>query len=757
MYFTGKPAIQNDTMIEQGLIFARVTDKLFQGDVVTRQKTAINKQRMNNHYFLRQLFVLGLLISAFSALAQSTEQAIKITYPESRAVFQRENDNTSTIYLSGSCYQPIDSVQARVQAETAGQGLNTDWVTIQRNPQGGVFQGPLRAKGGWYRLEVQAFADGAIVGSDVVRKVGIGEVFIITGQSNAQGFQNFGAAGAADDRVNCVTYDNTTANSLTDPPRPSFQQLGANSLIGPRGQSAWCWGTLGDLIAARYQVPVLFINTGWEATIIRNWKESADGLPTLKWFNSQPYPPGMPYANLVIALRYYCSLQGLRAVLWQQGENDNYPLNSSRQSYSNDMQYIVNKTRADTDRYPAWVLARSSYNTGRVSQDIIQAQNDVINTYNNNVFAGPFTDNIQIPRFEGEVHFGGEGLKQLGQAWFESLNATFFSSSRPLPPLPPPPITVACAASNNTLTLRLPNAYKSYVWSSGQTTQSITVNRPGVYRAVLKDATGNTYLSPTIDVQGPIQPANPIVSLASNPNRPADGQQQICADSSLALVTNTAANSSAIWNNGTVGKTITVAQSGNYTTQAVNVYGCKSAQSSAISLTVRPKVPTPTVEQIGTYTLQAILPTPSGGQTDLYDWRRAGEVLPQTSAVVKVVVTANYVARAKSTYSINGGNSLTCYSEYSTPKAFTFDQSTGGLSVYPNPSSDGVVVLETIENLTDANIGVFTLTGQQLFTQQVPLLDERKSVNLSGLAQGVYIIRVRSSGFNVSRRIIINR
>lgn len=716
---------------------------------------------MNNHYFLLPLLALSLLISSVTTLAQTNGQAIKITYPESRAVFQRENDNTSTIHVSGSCYQPVDSVQARVQAEVTGQGLNTDWVTIQRNPQGGIFQGPLRGKGGWYRLEVQAFAGGAVVGRDVVRKVGIGEVFIITGQSNAQGFQNFGAVGASDDRVNCVTYDNSTANSLADPPAPTFQQLSAGALIGPRGKSAWCWGVLGDLIAKQYQVPVLFINTAWQGTVIKNWRESAEGRIAKNIFAigtpDENFSAGMPYANLVIALRYYCSLQGLRAVLWQQGENDNVPLNSTRQAYSQDMQYIINKTRADTDRYPAWMLARSSFNFGKVSQDIIQAQNDVINTYNNNVFAGPFTDNIQIPRFEGEVHFGGEGLKQLGQAWFESLNAVFFASSRPLPPLPPPTVTVACAPANNALTLRLPNLYKSYTWTSGQTTQAITVNQPGVYRAILKDNFGNTYLSPALEVQGPIQPTNPTLSLASQPGRPADGQQQVCADSSLSLVANTTSNSSANWSNGTTGRTIRLNTAGNYTAQAVNVYGCKSAQSAAISLTVRPRVPTPTVEQIGTYSLQAVLPTPSGAQTDLYDWQRAGEVLPQTGAVVKVVVTANYTTRAKSTFVLNGTNSLTCYSNYSVPKAFTFDQSAGGLSVYPNPSRDGVVVLETVENLKDASIDVFTLTGQQLFTQQIPLLDERKSVNLSGLAQGIYIVRVRSSGFNVSRRIIINR
>jgi hypothetical protein len=716
---------------------------------------------MNNYYFSLRLFVLGFMLTGFSAAAQTTSQVVKITYPESRAVFQRENDNTCTIYLSGNYNQPVDSVQARVQAEVTGQGINTDWVTVQRSPQGGIFQGSLRAKGGWYRLEVQAFAGGTVVGTDVVRKVGIGEVFIITGQSNAQGFQNFGAVGATDDRVNCVTYDNSAQNSLSDPPAPTFQQLSAAAVIGPRGKSAWCWGVLGDLIAKQYQVPVLFINTAWQGTVIRNWRDSAEGKIAKNIFAmgtpDENFPKGMPYANLVIALRYYCSIQGLRAVLWQQGENDNVPLNSTRQAYSEDMQYIINKTRDDTRRYPAWVLARSSFNYGKVSQDIIQAQNDVINTYNNNVFAGPFTDNIQIPRFEGEVHFGGEGLKQLGKAWFESLNAVFFASSRPLPPLAPPTVNVACATSNNSLTLKLPDLYKSYTWNSGQTSQSINVSQTGVYRAVLKDEYGNTYLSPTIDLQGPIQPANPTISLASQPTRTADTQQQICTDSSLVLLANTSANSSASWSTGTVSKTIRLSRAGTYTAQAISVYGCKSAQTSSINLTVRPKVPTPTVEQVGTYSLQAMLPTPTGAQTDQFDWRRGGELLPQTGREIKVVVTANYIARTKATFTLNTNNSITCYSDFSAPKGFTFDQSAGGLSVYPNPSRDGQVVVETLENLPDASVDVYSLTGQQLYTQQIPLLDERKTVNLSGLAQGTYIIRVRSSGFNVSRRILINR
>ncbi|SOD88155.1 T9SS type A sorting domain-containing protein [Spirosoma fluviale] len=727
---------------------------------------------MKNRYLLKHLIVISLVATGTRLSAQTTNQVLKITYPESRAIFQRENDNTSTIYLSGSLYQPVDSIQARLQVEATGQGLNTNWVTIQRNPQGGIFQGAIRARGGWYRLEVQAFIGGVATASDVVRKVGIGEVFIITGQSNAQGFQNYGAVGAVDDRVNCVTYDNTAANSLGDPPAPSFQQLTATSLIGPRGKSAWCWGYLGDLLVKQYNVPVLFINTAWEGTSLQNWRESSLGLITKNLFAlgtpGENFPKGMPYSNLVIALRYYCSLQGLRAVLWQQGEYDNFPLKSSRKEYADNMQFLVNKTRADTDRYPAWVLARSSYSNGTVSENVIQAQNDVINTYNNNVFAGPFTDNIQVPRFD-DVHFGNratnnpgdKGLNDLGQAWFESLNAVFFSSSRPLPPLPQPTITVACAPSANSVSLSLPNLYKSFTWSTGQTTQNITVTQPGVYQAVLKDNFGNTYLSPALDLQGPIQPATPTISLASQPGKVIDNQQQICADSTLSLLANTTTNSTGVWGTSTtttIGKAIKLNQSGSYSLQAVNIYGCRSAQPAALNLTVRPKVPTPSIEQIGAYSLQAVLPRPTGGQPDLFDWRRAaGEVIPQTGAVAKVIVSANYSARARTTFTLNNGSALTCFSEFSTPKAFAFDRSNGGLSIYPNPSSTGSITIETIEDLANANVDVFSLSGQKLFSSQVPSFNERKAIDLTGLGQGVYLVRVRSAGFDVSRRIIINR
>ncbi|MBC8151841.1 MAG: T9SS type A sorting domain-containing protein [Bacteroidetes bacterium] len=701
------------------------------------------------------LTLIGFAGSFSSAIAQTGGNPLRITYPQSRAVFQRNNDNTSTIYVSGSLYQPADSIQARLSRETPGQGTPTEWTTIQRNPVGGIFQGAVRGTGGWYQLEVRAFSGGVILGGDVMRRVGIGEVFIITGQSNAQGFQEYGAVGATDDRVNCVSYDNITASALGDPPAPAFQQLTATSTVGPRGQSAWCWGVLGDLIAKQFQVPVLFINTAWSGTTSRNWVESSNGQQTVYWFNNAvALPTGMPYSNLVVALRYYCSLQGLRAVLWQQGENDNYPVNVPRAEYRNNMQYLINKTRSDTRRYPAWILARTSYNDGRTSADIVGAQTDVINTFNNNVYQGPSTDTIQVPRAYDSVHFGDDGLKRLAQSWYASMNAVFFASSIPLLPLPQPTLMVACSPTNDGLTLSLPGALKSYEWKSGQKTQTLTVTQPGLYQATLKDEFGNTFLSPAVEVIGSIRPTTPTINLTRSLGQVAGLQEQICADSTLTLVANVEFNAKPLWSIGTSNRTISVGTAGTYSLRAVNAYGCQSAASRAVNLIVRSKLPPPVIERVGAYSIQATLPATVDNPR--YTWLRAGELIPPTSSVIKVTTSGLYGARAQGQFSlISGGNPLTCYSPYSAPFDFVSNLNDGGLSIYPNPSPTGAITLETIEDLQNAQVDVYTLNGQLLYSALVPIFNERKLVDLTNLNQGEYILRVKTADFETSRRVLL--
>ncbi|WP_128548451.1 sialate O-acetylesterase [Larkinella soli] len=704
----------------------------------------------------RLLSVALLLLCCYSAFAQ-----IKITYPATRAIFQRDQANSSNINIAGTYAVPVTRIEARLVKMSEGQGNDTDWQTVQDQPKGGVFQGVIRGTGGWYRLEVRGWDGSTLVGQDNVLRVGIGEVFIITGQSNAQGFQQKGAEGAADDRVNCITYDNSVTNSLENPPSPSFRQLGADALVGPRGQSAWCWGILGDMIVQRYQVPVLFINTAWEGTAIHNWVESANGQITKNVFADRFFPQGMPYGNLLIALRYFSALQGLRAVLWQQGETDNH-IRARQTEYYNNMQYLINKTRADSKRYTAWMLARSSYNLGRLDPGIIAAQNQVINTFNNNVWAGPETDKIQIPRYDavngdGGTHFGGEGLRQVAEAWFASMNERFFSGAIPLLPLPAPTLTVSCATTNQAVNLSLPTEVRDYrgdvypltniTWSNGQKGNTLTVSTPGTYYAIAKDPEGTTFISPSINVTAPLLP--------TAPNIIPSGQQQACADSSFTFSTDSPAVNSVVWSNNVNSRKLTTGTAGTYTARSVNVYGCTSPPSASVSLIVRPKVLPPTVETQGPFSLRATLPANAPAGQTTFEWKSGTRLLSGSGSLVKVTQSGSYAARAKTVFTL-GTNSLTCYSEYSKEALYVSNETAeNGLVVYPNPSADGLVRIEIREDLVNAEVTVTTLSGQVAYRTKIGTFNFPLTLNLAALSTGNYIVQVRADGYKATRRVWI--
>ena len=82
---------------------------------------------------------------------------INITYPTTRAVFQRNNSNQSPVYIAGNYTTFSDKIEARAVARimTPSQGVTTNWTTIQSNPSNGYYYGTLNVTGGWYDLEVR--------------------------------------------------------------------------------------------------------------------------------------------------------------------------------------------------------------------------------------------------------------------------------------------------------------------------------------------------------------------------------------------------------------------------------------------------------------------------------------------------------------------------------------------------------------------------------------------------------------------------
>lgn len=488
-------------------------------------------------------YFLSLTATFLCLISSSISAQINITYPTSRAVFQRNNSNQSSIYIAGNYTLFSDKIEARAVARpmTPTQGTTTNWTVIQSNPSNGYYFGTLNISGGWYDLEVRHWNGTNLLGSATIQRIGVGEVFLIAGQSNATGDSdlknqgNFGPR-ANDDRVSVVNY---TVNFPTNYggiilPRAEFSRLDSTFNISPFGLSAWCWGALGDTLTKRLNVPIAFFNGGWSGTGSTAWKESAiDSTATPTNFFTMPR--GMPYGNLRAALHFYAAQFGVRAVLWHQGETDNLQ-NIDRNTYGNNLKTVITKSREHSGKSNlAWVVSKASRFKGlgiinsRTWQPVIDAQNDVIGingnlqtNYTTQVFEGPITDGLVGPNIRtiDSVHFVGNGHRILAGVWNQRLNTAFFSNSTPYLPIPPPNLTSDCDGVSS-LSITVSNTYSSPKWNDNFTADNSLSNSysysasSGNYRVKVKDVSNNILISPQITIPNNFSGLIPIVSQSS--------------------------------------------------------------------------------------------------------------------------------------------------------------------------------------------------------------------------------------------------
>ena len=698
--------------------------------------------------FLRIWLLLFLLPLGLSA-------QIKITTPVERAVYQRNPSGQATISVTGNYTVPIDKVEIRALPAIDGQGLPTAWLPLQTNPTGGLFSGTITLFQGWYTLEARASLNGTIVGQPaIVSRMGVGEVFMVSGQSNAQGvdYEFPNKPVATDDRVNYINYNNSV-NSLNDPPYPIFERMNAvNITVGPRGKTPWCWGILGDLLTQKLNVPVLFINTAWEGTSIGNWSESAQGRKTQNSFGFF-YPDQMPYANLRLSMQHYAKEFGVRAILWMQGETDTYPLATDYETYRNRLQSVLDKLGADINGRVTWVISRTSRiqnaNLQSVtSPAVIGAQNAVIDGLFSSAYPGPETDPLYPQRFDGTHFSGTQGLTILANAWNSTLNTDFFTKVSPLLPTAVPKITSICAPNNTSLTLTLPEGYASYTWlPSGASGRTITVTSPGEYSARVKDASGNTVHSQKLIVTSSIKPATPTIVQS--------GSQQACADSAFVFSLTTSNDSYSWFKQGTTNvlattPTFAVKEAGSYQVRSQNVFGCTSDVSAAASLVIRPEIPQPTIAKSGPFTVMATVA--QTGMNEQYDWKRDQKILSLHSNIIKTDTSGQYSARAKVNYTL-GNNLLTCYSAFSGTQEVITDTK-NDVVIFPNPGAADDLYIESRDNMRNAEITVYDMFGRAVITQTQDLTS-RVKILTKNLPSGKYIIRIKSADVDLTKQIMV--
>ncbi|SOE20043.1 Fibronectin type III domain-containing protein [Spirosomataceae bacterium TFI 002] len=449
-------------------------------------------------------------LTSFGSIAQVT-----ISNPINRAVYQRTGagNGTANLIVSGSHSTTMaTSAQARLVSPGTNNAISGfDWKVIDKGPTRGVFYGSLNnVPPGWYTLQVRIMKEGVLQQSAQVDRVGVGDVFLIAGQSNATGWdESYGYLGSNNEKV--VSHNFSLPCPTTFPDYPTMGQIAASDKLGITGENAWAYGKLGEDLVNQTGFPVAFFNGGAIGSSVLNYTQSMNGQSTIHPFTNNQFcsdfsnPIGQPYRTLQTAMSYYNSLFGMKAVLWHQGESDTHQ-STSTGDYQSRLNSLISFVRNDFDpNYTMpWVVSRASHVFGAASSAVIAGQTNVISG-DSQVFAGPSTDGILgIGKRDDGTHFTGSGIFDLAVDWKNSLNPSFFSSANSKAANTQPALSYAISGNNVTLTA--PSA-SSYRWVSGNnyngtslgTNASYTASS-GTYRCYLTDVNGNITISQAVDV-----------------------------------------------------------------------------------------------------------------------------------------------------------------------------------------------------------------------------------------------------------------
>ncbi len=711
---------------------------------------------------VRLLFLFGALFS-FGLSAQ-----ISISYPVNRQVFQRNNSNEASISILGNCSDKTELVQIKLEPVVAGQGTLVDWTNLDTKPTAGFYQGKLTAKGGWYTLKIRSLIGTSVKDSSTLSRVGVGENFIIAGQSNAQGVNRRAEeVGAKDDRVICANFFNwikeynsgTNAKLLElqnlDFPSAAFAQLSSQASIGPMGLSPYYWANLGDMLVQKYNVPVCFYNVAWSGTSLNNWLESAKGLSSVNpWEATSRYPKGFPYANLQRVAEVYGLKNGFRSVLWFQGETDT-KLETSQENYTAYLKDLITIFRKKSGLDIPWLISETSflslYNVdgigcqpGVTSASVIQAQRNMTSlTDLLQIYSGPSTDDIEIPRksdeYSGCVHFTKEFYPVVSDRWLTSISSLISANSTPVLAKGFPQFAKVCGPSNELLISATTN-FKEISWIKENTVVSNSFTKlplkPGTYSVILKDELGIEFSLPSFQISSMPLPSAPILK--------ASGDTLFCEGKSVQLTASLGAGT-YFWSTGE--KTNSIISSGNGTYKVQTIGGpndCASPYSASIQTKVFANPSTPSISIASPYFLY--------GGLKLFDVEYNWEL--NNAALVS---EKNTYLRVKESgkYSLYSSKKYTAGPSCVSPK-FEINYSIpadGGLTMFPNPAVT-IANIQSVNSLKGAEFTLYAHDGRVVLQGKIDE-DGTYGLKVDALANGLYKLMIKTTNQVYQRTLVV--
>ena len=377
----------------------------------------------------------GFALVCFALLCALCEQSfaadavasLNLTSPSDYQVFQRATRLKGIVVVSGSVASgakgdvPVEVLEARLLGKPLEGELAGVWQRLPFDPRVAAFRAELPAPaGGWYRFEIRARRSGTNVAEMAVERVGVGEVFVVAGQSNSA---NHGEK-RQESKTGMAGAFNGVRWQMANDPQP-----------GASGNGGSFMPAFADTMHGRFKVPIGIVATGIGATSVREWLPRGVRFPNPPTLTGRVVTVGQGEweSNGSIFSGFTSRIKelgprGFRAVLWHQGESDANQRDADRtltgELYRRYMEQLIRGARREAGWDCPWFVALASYHspddTG--SPDIRSAQRALwksglaLEGFDSDALAGDHRDGGGRG-----VHFSEKGLKAHGKAWEERV------------------------------------------------------------------------------------------------------------------------------------------------------------------------------------------------------------------------------------------------------------------------------------------------------------------------------------------------
>jgi hypothetical protein len=277
----------------------------------------------------------------------------------------------------------------------------------------------------------------------------------------------------------------------------------------------------------------------------------------------------------------------------------------------------------------------------------------------------------------------------------------------------------------------------SYAWSSGGTgtTETVTV-------------TSQTTYTLTVDNAGCMDTATLTISAIPLPVVNLGPDVTMC---DMALLNAQNPGDTYLWSDSSTAQTLMVTASGTYSVVVTNASGCSNTDEVAVTINPSPVV---TASAAMTFVCAGepavqLVESPAGGS-----WSGAGVFGNTFEADSAGVGTHDVVYTYTDSVGCTGMDTI----------AFTVDLCLGvaaandfGFVAYPNPTS-GMLSISFNNSAENVTVEMLDVNGRAVFAQQYDVnAGDQKQFDLSGEANGIYLLKVTSNGHVSTQRITITK